>query len=287
MINYKYNETAYAELIFKKGFQTKYMPTELKLLVLYLRDVLKLKPKQREEFIYQFCQKYIPNFKKEKFFKIINKSLKNALKKDQKLIDIDKIDIYKSEIDYINSLDINYEYKKVLFTFLVQYKLNKKIYEYKFDKPYNNLYFQGGKKKYNNIKKMSNIPVKMNINDEVINELSNSDLIEILHKGIIKLNYLKECLSEMNDEVAISVLNFDNIGYYLDYYNGNSKIIKCENCNKLIKKTCNKTKYCKECAKEIERIQERENAKIRMRKYRNKLKNKNVTEIENAQNSDK
>jgi hypothetical protein len=151
MINYKYNELEYAELVLKNGFQTKHIPTELRLLVLYFRDVLKLKPKQREKMIYAFCEKYIPEFKKEKYFKRINKALRFAFKKDQKLIDIYKVNIYQSEMGYINSLDIKYEYKKVLFTFLITYKINKFIYEYKNNKEYNSYYFKGGLKRYNNI----------------------------------------------------------------------------------------------------------------------------------------
>lgn len=253
MINYKYNETAYAELVFKNGFQTKHIPTELRLLVLYFRDILKLKPKEREEFTYEFCKKYISNFKKEKFFKTINKSLKSALKKEQKLVDVDKIEIYKNEIDYLNSLDIKHEYKKVMFTFLIQMRLNKLVYEYKYDKEYNSIFFKGGNKKYNNIKKLSNIPIKMSINDEVINGLGELGLITILHKGTISLDYLKNCVQE--GDVAITITDYENVGLYLDYYNKVKGIIQCENCNKIIKQTNNKMKYCKGCAEKIKNEQ--------------------------------
>jgi hypothetical protein len=250
-MNYKYNELSYAELIYNNGFQTKYIPTELKLLVLYFRDVLGLKPKEREFEIYKFCQKYIPNFRKENFFKAINKALKVGAKKEEKLVVVSSVDIYKLELDYINSLDVNQEYKKVLFTFLVQLKLNKTVYEYKYDKEYNNKYFQGGLKKYNNIKKISNIPHKMSLNDEVINTLNDLKLITILHKGMIYLDYIENCLED--GEVVITITDFENIGLYLDYHNGIKGVIKCENCGKLIKMKNNKQKYCDECAREIEK----------------------------------
>lgn len=265
-MNYKYNELEYAELIYNNGFQSKHIPTELRLLVLYYRDVLNLKPKERELSIYNFCNKYIPNFKKEKFFKTINKALKLGLKKEQKLISIPKIEMYKSELNYINSLDINQEYKKVMFTFLVQLKLNKIIYEYKYNKEYNMLYFKGGSKKYNNIKKISNIPIKMSLNDEVINELDKLNLITILHKGIITLNYIKDCI-QIGD-VDITIIDFENIGLYLDYYNEVKGIILCEKCNKIIKVNNNKQKYCDECAKDIKMQKDRE----RMQEARNSRK---------------
>lgn len=245
MINYKYNELEYAELVFKKGFQTKHIPTELRLLVLYLRDVVGLKPKQREEAIYEFCKLHIPKFKKEKFFKTINKALKTGLKKEQKLITIPYIDVSQGEIDYINSLDIMYEYKKVLFAFLVQMKLNKQIYEYKFDKEYNSIYFKGGRKKYSVIKNMSNIPTKMSLNDEVINELSNKGYIQILHKGAILLKYLEDCI--FSGDVIIKITDFENVGYYFDYYNGVKDVILCEVCSQPTKKTGKNQKMCKNC----------------------------------------
>lgn len=248
MISYKYNEIQYAELIFRKGFQTKHIPTELRLLVLYCRDIVKLKPQEREKYIYEFCNKYISNFKKEKFFKTINKTLTNALNKKQKLVNIDKIDIYENEIQYINDLDIKYDYKKVMFTFMVQLKLNKAVYEYKNNKEYNSIYFRGGKKKYNNIKKIANISSKLSINDEVINELSKIKLIEILCRGAILLKYLENI--KCGDKVLIEIKDFENIGYYFDYYNKVEGVIQCENCNKPIKQINNKNKYCKECAKE-------------------------------------
>lgn len=254
-MNYKYNELEYAELIYSKGFQSKYINTELKLLVLYLRDVLNMKPKEYEFNLYKFCKNHIPNFKRENYFKVINKALKIGSNKQQKLITISKIEIYKSELNYINSFDINQEYKKVMFTFLVQLKLNKIIYEYKYNKEYNMLYFSGGKIKYNNIKNMSNIPKIMSLNDEVINALSGLNLITILHKGKISLDYIKNCIPE--GEVAIEVTDFENVGLYLDYYNDVKGVVKCD-CGRIIKQKNNRHKYCDICWKEKELEKHRE-----------------------------
>jgi len=266
MTNYKYNELSYAELIYSKGFQTKHIPTELRLLVLYYRDVLKLKPKEREERLNEFCKNNVSNFKKEKLFKTINTALNSALKKDQKLITIEKIDISKTEIDYINLLDIQYEYKKVMFAFLVQMKLNKIVYEYKYEKEYSSIYFKGGIKKYNNIKKMANIPTKMLINDEVINKLEELKLITILHKGAILLDYINNCVQ--GKEIVITITDFENIGLYLDYYNEVKGVKECENnCGCIIKIKSNKQKYCDNCAKEMQLQWQRDS----MKKNRSKI----------------
>jgi hypothetical protein len=251
-MNYKYREHEYAELIYNNGFQSKYIPTELRLLVLYFRDVLEMKPKEREYSLYKFCNKYIPDFKKENYYKSIKTALRAGLNKEQKLVTINKIDIYQSELDYINSLEINQEYKKVIFTFLVQLKLNKIVYEYKRNKEYEMLYFYGGKIKYNMIKNMSNIPKVISLNDEVINTLNELGLITILHRGKISLDYIKNCISE--GEVVIEITDFENVGLHLDYYNGVKGVIKCGGCEKIIKTKNNRQLYCKECAKEIDRI---------------------------------
>ena len=267
-MNYKYKELEYAELIYNNGFQTKYLPTEMKLLVLYFRDILNMKPKEREFNLYKFCYKYIPDFQKENYYKSIKKALKAGTNKQQKLVTISKVDIHQSELDYINSFDINQEYKKVMFTFLTQLKLDKMVYEYKYNKDFNSHFFSGGKIKYNNIKNISNIPKSMSLNDEVINTLSNLGLITILHRGKIHLNYIKNCVAEPESEVVLEVTDFDNIGLYLDYYNQIKGIIKCEKCSKIIKASSNNQKFCKECGEERERELSRKTSE----KYRNKTK---------------
>lgn len=240
--NYKYAELEYAKLIYSKGFQTKHRPTELRLLALYMKEELELKPKERSVQLYTFCQKWIPDYNRARYFKVINRALMQATKKGQKLVTIDKINIYQCEIEYINNLEIDYNFKKVLFTFLVQMKLNKEIYEYKNEKPYTSIYFKGGKAKYTNIKKMSNIPVKLDINDDVIYFLAQTELVTILHNGLIVLNFIKEC--KETGDIAVEVKDYENVGLYFDLYNHNSKIKLCEHCNNPFRQTKSDIKYC-------------------------------------------
>lgn len=251
--NYKYNELEYAQLIYNDGFQTKHVPTELRLLVLYYKEILKLKPKQRSDKLYEFCEKYMPDYKRAKYFKIINKALRQGSAKEQKLVTVEKIDIYQSELDYINSLEIEHHFKKVLFTFLVQMKLNKFIYEYKNEKPYTSKYFKGGSVKYNNIKKMANLDNNININDDVIYFLDQYELVKVLHKGLIVLNYLDNCVE--TGEVAIEIKDYENVGWYLDFYSGLKGMRLCETCDNIFKQTNNKQKYCKSCAKSVKNQQ--------------------------------
>lgn len=240
--NYKYSELEYAKLIYTEGFQTKHKPTELRLVALYMKEVLGLKPKERNIKLYEFCEKWIPNYNRAIYFKVINRALMQASKKGQKLITIEKINIYQGEIEYLNNLEIDYNFKKVLFAFLVQMKLNKEVYEYKNEKPYTSIYFKGGKAKYANIKKISKIPVKLDINDDVIYFLAQEKLVNVLHKGLIVLDFLKNCCE--SGYIVVEVMDYENIGLYFDLYNQNPKVKLCEYCNNPFRQTKSDIKYC-------------------------------------------
>lgn len=263
--SYKYKEREYAEIIFKNGIQTKYVFTELRLLVLYYKEFLNLKPKQRRDKLYEFCEKEIPGYKREKYYKLINKALDAATKKDQKLIQIDSIPIFEEELTYINSLNIDYNFKKVLFTFMIQMKLNKFVYEYKNEKDYNSIFFRGGRTKYNTIKKMANIPQSININSDIIYELNKLGLVTVLHSGLIRLDFIKECHSKGDCKIIIQ--DFENIGWYLDYFIGVKGVILCGCCGNPFKKTANRQKYCsdkckKDTWREYDKLKKRENRQL-------------------------
>ena len=267
--NYKYDEISYAEKIYKDNkFQTKYIPTELKLLVLYYRDYLGLKPKERKIKLTKFCKDNIPNYNKAIHYKIINRVLQKGSNKKEKLIKVETLDIHKDEVEYINSLNVDYEYKKLLFAFLVQMRLNKTVSELKNEKEYTSIYFKGGKKKYQNIKSMANVSSKININDDFINQLSQGDnqLISIIHSGLISLNFVKQCKQTGN--VAIKIKDYENVGWYFDYYNHVDGVVLCDYCGQPFKqrrkdsRLCNKhNEYqpiekkiikCINCGKEVE-----------------------------------
>ncbi len=244
--NYKYDEISYAEKIYQSGkFLTKYYPTEMRLLALYCRDVLNMKPLQRKEEIIKFCENSIPLFNVAKYYKIINYAIKKSRDNNQLLIRVEQIDVYKNEIDYIMSLDIQYNYKKILLAFLVQMKLNKYIYETRNKKPYDTLYFKGGRKKYQNIKNMANVPVSLKINEDAIYEMAHNQtgIITLLHSGLIILDFIENCVS--NGEVAFLIKDFENVGWYLDYYFQNPKIKLCEKCDNPFYMNSNSQKYCR------------------------------------------
>jgi hypothetical protein len=243
---YKYNEEEYAKEIKERGFLTKYHTYELKILAKYYKSE-GYKPKERKELLYAFCEKYIEKFNKVKYFKVINSALNYAKKKKNKLIIIDEIPIFDTEIEYINGLQLDYVYKKVLFTLLVKNKINKQICELTFGKSSEFNFFGGKKQHYQEIYEMAKIPSEYKINN-IINYLSEQGLVDIRTRGRINLLFIDYI--EQSDNEVMKITTFDNVGYYLDWYNGDKKIIQCENCGKFIKKY-NSRKYCKSCAKEM------------------------------------
>ncbi|MDD4698946.1 MAG: hypothetical protein PHV07_01640 [Oscillospiraceae bacterium] len=254
--NYKYDELTYAEEIYKAGrFLTKYYPTEMRLLTLYYRDVLNLKPAKREEYLIKFCEGCIPSFNIARYYKIIDATLNRSRDKKQKLIRVEKIDIYKQELEYILSLDIQYNYKKILLAFLVQMKLNKYIYEIRNNKEYNSLYFKGDKKKYQNIKDMANVPSNVKIHEDAIYDMAHNHkgLISLLHSGLIILDFLKECVP--SGDIAFSIRDFNNVGWYLDYYCNMARIKLCKECENPFYAKANSQKYCKNCSTDIQYYQ--------------------------------
>lgn len=248
MNKYKYKDFVYAQKIYNEGFLTKYRDTELKLVALYMRDILGITKKQeRKEALHKFCEKYLPDYHRMKYYKIINRVLTYSCDKKNFLITIDSVPVMKCEMNYLNSQDISTDEKKVLFALLVTYKLRKMYFEIKKpDKPYDNMYFKGGATQYGDLKKVSNINNKLDINIDIISELAVKEYVKIYSRGCIRLNFLEEIVDDTG-EVAFEMTDYNNIGYWFEWYNGNKRIGKCIKCGNVFYKKSNHQIYCSEC----------------------------------------
>lgn len=244
---------AYAELVYKNGFQTKHIPTELKLLILYFRDILKYSARVRKKEFELWCNKYIPDFSIARHYRLFDKILAYGSNKKNRLIVVKEVPIYKEEFEYINSLDIGYNHKKVLFTFLVQNKLNKIVYKFKNEEELNNYYFKGGRRHFKEIKEMSKIPSKIKILEDIGHDLHIYGYIESKYQGLIELHFIKKLTN--NSNILFYVRNFHDTGWYFDYYNSDLKIKLCKECGEPFKISNNKQKYCNQCAKIIKNEQ--------------------------------
>ena len=262
MIQFRYNEKKYAEEILKKGFLTQYHRYELKILVKYYKEVLAEKASERKKLVYQFCENNIVKFNRVKYFKIINSALAYGSKRINKLILIESIPITKNEIKYINGLEIDSVHKKILFTFIVKNKLNKEMSKQIYGKVSDYNIFGGKTESYKEVFEMSRLSGEYNIN-KLVNDLSNLGYVDVMTRGKINLSFIDDIVVDKDDKgnkidnIVFEITNFDNVGYYFDWYNGDEKFMKCENegCEEVIKRVNGKTKYCSECARIIKNEQ--------------------------------
>ena len=256
---YKYNEKEYANHILQNGFSNKHMNTEMKILAKYFKE-MGYKPLEREKLLYDFCEKNIKNFSRIQYFKKVNSALNYARKNENKLIVINEIGVTEEELNYIDNLDLEHIYKKVLFTLIVLTKLNKKVQKIKHpDVENNEFYFGGNPHSYKELVDSAKIPSgkskKIKHIHDIIGDLHDKGIIEIRTNGFIKLLFMYETADK--GSIIIKLNTFDNIGYYYSLHLNEENIIKCEKCRLLLKSTNNKTKYCHPCSKEIKKEQNR------------------------------
>ena len=265
---FKYNEKAYAEHIIENGFGTKHLNQELTIMAKYFRDK---GCEDLKETLYNFCEKKMKGeFNRVTYFKNVNAAVNKALDKEEPLIIIDKISVTEEEIKRFDSFDVEYDYKKILFTMMVLEKLNKEYYHLKTGKEKNNEHFFGGtNKNYRELVESSGISFtkrnKSKYIHKVIHDLHELKILEIKNKGSVKLLYL---YGINHTGKIISIKNFKKIGLYYDMYSNCNKVVSCANCCDPVLKKNNKTLYCENCAELIRKQQNR----IADKKYKSKKK---------------
>ena len=273
----KYEELERAKALYENGLDdSDNIYNNLRLVSIYMRRILNYKPKRLKDEMYAYCEKYIIGYKRESFYRIINKAINQAIKKGSMLISIKSIPIYKEEIDYINSFNLSedkedYLCKKIMFTILCRTKINKEIFLQRNDidgKEFGGLFFKGGNKKYGEIKRQSKIPVSVDI-DDIFYLLSNNKIVTPMYEGLVRFDFIKDLKELKATNKIYDVSQFDELGWYYDLYMKDKSIKQCSNCGKLIKiksKFDGRSKYCDKCAEEIET----HNAMLRMKKMREK-----------------
>lgn len=266
MFKHQYKEKTYAEEILKDGFTSNHISYELKMLVKYYKD-LGYKPKQRKEMIYKFCEENLEGYDRVLHFKMINSALNYGANKKNKLIEIECVNVSEKEIAYIDSLEIDHDYKKILFTLVVLDKLNKKYFEIRNEEKAKEEYYFGGDGNYKNLISSSKVTLKRSQNIHgVIGDLVKQGMLETIGKGNIKLSFMYNISAD--DRVALSISTYENIGYYYDLHVGVNKVKECDCCETPIKIRNNKSKYCSKCAIVMKKIQNRNSDK----KYKEKVK---------------
>jgi len=172
-------------------------------------------------------------------YPLINSAIGYLNSKKCKHIIIDSIFISDEFVRYFNELDLDDDCKKIMFTLGIWGKLNLELgYSELFAYSYND---------YRDLRDSSNIHIKGSIYN-LIHFLYKEGYVRGCHTGAIELNFLKDI--PIGNEIY-KISDFNNLGNWLDFYNGVKGFYLCEKCGSIYKKNnvkSNSQKYCKICA---------------------------------------
>lgn len=248
----RYQQKALARKIFCDGFQGNGIVFELQLLVVYLRDVRKMGVKERKDFIMSFCEKRYPGFHPRADYKIIEDALKYAAKKDNHLVEVDSVTVYRNEIDGIEKLSEDENERKAMVTLLVRKKIDRAVYACRNpDSAYKSyMSYPANMKSFKRIKKEGHMKKDVDIFYGVMHGLDEKGLIEFMARGNLILRYM-ERLEETGGVAFEVVLNgFESAGLYYELFRGSKHIGVCAECGAAFFKNSNRQRFCKVCAPE-------------------------------------
>ena len=187
-------------------------------------------------------REYGKNYNKTYWNKYIDSTIKSLKKKENKMIDVDKVNIYKEELEIIKSLnDIRLE--KLAFILLVYCKINKQVnplINNKINIPLYNILMESLIKRDNDSKLL-------------LNELYKK---EFIHQGnscdgtAIQILYIRN-----EGELAFIIddlRDYQPITWYLEYRLG-LKYKKCKRCGKRFEVKGNNNSFCNDCSKDREK----------------------------------
>jgi hypothetical protein len=248
-----FNEEKYALEILHNGFISHKKGLELFILAKYYRFKLNKNKTECKELLTEFCKRQIDDYDNSELYTKVNSTIRQAYKKETRLLEIDNISFMQSELQYINSLNISSVGKQVLFCLWCCNKLNIKAGQS--DKWVNITYTE--------LKKFCNLSNGNMF--KIMNELYNNDLIFISDRCALCLNFLETYATYYREIFEVSKESFDadflkryciydfkTCGLWWQKYNGNKNVIMCAECGVLTMRNSNRQKYCKKCARERE-----------------------------------
>lgn len=228
-----FNEEEYAKKIIENGIQNnKKKYYDLQIVANYLRN-LKYNDKEIEIELHRICEMSFSDYNRVRMSDGIDARVKRSKEKRMKINS--PIDITKRELEIILS-ENDRKIRNLMFVLLVLAKYNMSNSINKTEEYYVT---------YNDVDifKLCDTFVRKDERLELMYYLSSKKYVTPTSQLSFSVNYVYED--------SPSILNFrpdTDMVYYFEQYLGGI-FIKCENCGKLVKKTNNKLKYCKECAK--------------------------------------
>lgn len=186
----------------------------------------------------------------ERYYRNIRDVINNVIKNDIQLKDVHSVVIYQNEYDIIKSCG-DKKHQKLLFTLYVMARWNN-----------DENGWTSSKSKLAHIKKSANLYGSINDMALLLHDLIVGGYIVNTKKaGLFRFNMVN-FNTDKNEPVAIEVNSFENLGNIFLASQDNVHIV-CKSCGRLVKKTNNKMVYCKKCAEERHRNQDKEYQKTK------------------------
>lgn len=238
------NEKVIVEEILKNKELKKDMPTStsIYLLIKYYCSISESKDEVYSK-INEFLKDNYEEYNEVRYYDQINKNITSLFGKGKELTNVTSIDITKEELEVIKSEE-KQSYQKILFSFLVYYKILNKI-NFTSNGWVNSDYIQeifktanARRTKFDTMIILSDMCDKgyMCVNNSEFNVANNNH----------KLLYIKEETPENPVEMIID--DFRELGLQWLEYNGDKKIKRCKVCGIRFKPKSNRQKMCKQCS---------------------------------------
>lgn len=226
-----FDEEAYAKTIIQNGIQfVSKKHYDLQVAANYLRQQ-GYEDIEIEKELHRISSISFSDYNWVKMYNIIDTKVKRS--KKQKLKRNSEIVITQSELDLILS-ENDKRIKNLMFVCLV-------LAKYYMSNNHTDKYYMSYKE--TDVFSLCDVFVRKDERLDLFYYLSEKGYVTpTRYLGFI-VNYVNE-----NSPVVLKFKPDIDMVYYFEQYQGDI-FINCENCGKLVKKTNNKTKYCKQCAK--------------------------------------
>lgn len=241
-----YHMRTFAEKVYREGFQKETSKQfELCLVALYMRDVLGINKTVMKSELLDFCMREAPDSSKRAWVMMVAKAEKYAQKKDHVLVECPYIDMYEDEVEYIDSLDVSDNAKKIVFTMMVHKKLDKVCYEARNTDSYT-IFSYATNKRYSSLKRVAHLSKVKDMAKEVMHELYCHNLVDVIEtKGTpLKLNFADKICFE--GKIAVRITDYEQIGLYWEWLMGKPNIGLCCTCWQIYNSRSKRRCYCEQ-----------------------------------------
>lgn len=196
---------------------------------------------ETRKILEKFILRCIPDANILLWNELIDKNVRMASK--YPLVDIDYVPVYRKELEICNSLD-GVQMRRLMFTLICLSRYGNMINEM------NNNWVNRQEK---DILNLANLEVTVKRRSLMFGILRDLGLIGFSRR-VDNLNVNVKCLSdEESDEPAVYITDFRNLGYQYMRCAGTPSL-ECSVCGAVIPKKNNRQLYCRECAKEVNRL---------------------------------